>query len=132
MKQREKKANFDSFIKKASQRLADKKALKRRELYIPSIDENIIIRSLSDAEITECLTIEDNLKADEYTVYLAVVEPSLKEVAKSLKEAGEIDEYTKVVSIFSMSERTQIVKEILDLSEVTSEKKVEVVDRIKK
>ena len=123
---------FNSFIQKATARLEEKRTQKRRELYVPSIDENITIRSLTKPEIVEVMSMEDNLKADEYTVYLAVVSPNLREVAKALKESGNIIEYTDVVEIFKMSERTQIVKEILELSEVTSDKKVEVVEVLKK
>lgn len=132
MDKQEKNKVFDSFIKKASKRLEEKKAQKRRELYIPSIDENIIIRSLTDAEITECFSLEDNLEADKYSAYLAIVEPNIKEVAVTLKNNGEIKEYVDVINLFTMSERTQIVKEIMDLSEVTGGREVEVVEKIKK
>ncbi len=132
MDKQEKNKVFDSFIKKASKRLEEKRAQKRRELYIPSIDENIIIRSLTDAEITECFSLEDNLEADKYSAYLAIVEPNIKEVAVTLKNNGEIKEYVDVINLFTMSERTQIVKEIMDLSEVTGGREVEVVEKIKK
>lgn len=123
---------FIRFIQKATTRIEEKRTEKRRELYVPSIDENITIRSLTKPEIVEVMSMEDNLKSDEYTVYLAVVSPNLREVAKALKESGNIIEYTDVVEIFKMSERTQIVKEILELSDVTSDKKVEVVETLKK
>lgn len=123
---------FIRFIQKATTRIEEKRTEKRRELYVPSIDENITIRSLTKPEIVEVMSMEDNLKADEYTVYLAVVSPNLREVAKTLKENKLISEYVDVVEIFKMSERTQIVKEILELSEVTSDKKVEVVEVLKK
>ena len=123
---------FIRFIQKATTRIEEKRTEKRRELYVPSIDENITIRSLTKPEIVEVMSMEDNLKADEYTVYLAVVSPNLREVAKTLKENKLISEYVGVVEIFKMSERTQIVKEILELSEVTSDKKVEVVEVLKK
>lgn len=126
---------FSAFALKAAQRLDDKKEMKRRKLYIPSMDEEITIRGLSRKDVLECLTIEDTEDkpdgSDNYTIYMAVVEPSLKEIAMELKEAGKIVEYTDVCYIFDMHERVSIAREIMDLSGVIGEKKVAVVNELK-
>ncbi|MBS9782651.1 MAG: hypothetical protein KGV43_02475 [Arcobacter sp.] len=122
---------FNDFVKKASKRLSDKRKLKKARLYIPSLDDEIVIRGLSDEEITECFAIEDNIQADKYVAYISIIEPNLKEVAKELKENGEIKEYVDVVDIFDMKERTQIIQEVFNLCGVTGDKEVKVVEVLK-
>lgn len=78
---------FKSFTNKAIKRFQEKKVRKYRTLHIPSLDENIKIRNLDYPEIVECTEIEDENDpnaADKYTIYLAVVEPNLKEVAQEM------------------------------------------------
>lgn len=130
----EKKLVFKSFTEKAIQRMQDKKVRKYRVLHIPSLDENIKIRNLDYPEIVECTRIEeddDPNAADKYTIYLAVVEPDLKEVAQEMKDQGLIRTYPEVVNIFEMSEVTEIATEIMKLSGVFGNKKVTVVDELK-
>lgn len=123
------KKTLEQLTQKATQRLQDKKKVKIRTLHVPSLDENIKIRNLTKEEITEILNIEDEIMSDVMTAYYGVVD--LKEVARTLKEQGEISEYTEVTNIFNMQERNQIVRQILELSDVTSDKKVEVVENLK-
>ncbi len=130
----DKTAVFQKFTQKAIKRLQEKKVRKYRTLHVPSIDEDIKIRNLDYPEVVECTEIEDENDpnaGDKYSVYLAVVEPDLKEVAKQLKEAGEIVQYTEVTDIFEMSEITDIATEIMKLSGVIGAKKVTVVDELK-
>ncbi len=125
----DKKLTLEQFTKKASQRLIDKKQVKFLTLYVPSLDAEIKIRNLNKEEITEILNIEDEVHSDVMVVYYGVLD--IKEVAKSLKESGDIKEYIEVANIFNMQERNQIVKKILELSDVISSKKVEIVKNIK-
>lgn len=126
---------FKTFTAKAVQRLKDKKVRKYTTLYVPSIDQNIKIRNLDYPEIVECTEIEDVADdpnaSDKYSIYLAVVEPDLKEVAMALKDQGEIKTYPEVVDIFDMSEITEIAIEIMKLSGVMNNKKVTVVEELK-
>ena len=111
-----------------------KKVRKYRTLHIPSLDENIKIRNLDYPEIVECTEIEDENDpnaADKYTIYLAVVEPNLKEVAQEMMNQGLIQTYPEVVNIFEMSEITEIATEIMKLSGVLGNKKVTVVEELK-
>ena len=99
------------------------------------MDENIKIRNLDYPEIVECTEIEDENDpnaADKYTIYLAVVEPNLKEVAQEMMNQGLIQTYPEVVNIFEMSEITEIATEIMKLSGVLGNKKVTVVEEFKK
>ena len=66
-----------------------------------------------------------------YTIYLAVVEPNLKEVAQEMMNQGLIQTYPEVVNIFEMSEITEIATEIMKLSGVLGNKKVTVVEELK-
>ena len=125
---------FKAFTAKAVQRLKDKKVRKYKTLHVPSIDQNIKIRNLDYPEIAECTEIEDDKDpnaSDKYAIYLAVVEPDLKEVAMALKEQGEIKTYPEVVDIFEASEVTEIATEIMKLSGVIGNKKVTVVEELK-
>lgn len=65
------------------------------------------------------------------TIYLAVVEPNLKEVAQEMMNQGLIQTYPEVVNIFEMSEITEIATEIMKLSGVLGNKKVTVVEELK-
>ncbi len=126
---------FSAFAQKAAQRLDDKKVMKKARLYIPSLDEEITIRGLNRKEVIECMNVEDTDtdpdRSDNYTIYLAMVEPNLKEIAKELKDAGKIIEYTDVCNIFEMYERVSIAQEIMKLSGVIGDKKVAVVNELK-
>lgn len=132
--EKEKDEIFKAFAAKAVQRLKDKKVRRYETLYVPSLDQNIKIRNLDYPEIVECTEIEDANDpnaSDKYCIYLAVVEPNLKEVAMELKDQGEIKTYPEVVDIFYMSEITDIAMEIMKLSKVISNKKVAVVEELK-
>ena len=132
--EKEKDEIFKAFTAKAVQRLKDKKVRRYETLYVPSLDQNIKIRNLDYPEIVECTGIEDANDpnaSDKYCIYLAVVEPNLKEVAMELKDQGEIKTYPEVVDIFDMSEITDIAMEIMKLSKVIGNKKVTVVEELK-
>ncbi len=128
------KTTLEQFTKKALQRLQDKRKCKTVTLYVPSLDEEIVIRSLLNTEIVECTSIEDENdpnRCDRYAIYLACKKPDLKAVAAELKKAGEITEPIEVVDIFDISEQTQIATEIMKLSGVIGTKPVTVIEQIK-
>lgn len=130
-----KDTQFTDFINKATKRLEEKKKGKTAKLHIPSLDREITIRSLTSQEIIECMdtTEQDDMEyADNYTIYLATIEPSLKDVATELKKNGQITEYMEVCDIFDMHERRSISMEIMKLSGVYTENKaVTVVNELK-
>lgn len=133
-KEKEQEQVFQAFTAKAVKRLQEKRVRKHETLHIPSLDENIKIQSLLYPEIVECTEIEDSSdpnKADKYAVYLAVVEPDLKQLAVNLKDQGEIREYMEVVDIFNMFEVSQIAMEVMKISGVTGNKEVTVVSELK-
>lgn len=125
---------LSEFSRKAIQRLHDKKIVKHRKLYIPSLDQEITIRNLTYEEVAECTKIDednDDNRADRYAIYLAVTEPDLKSSAMQLKDEGEIKEYLEVVDIFEMAEVSDIAMQIMELSGVVGGKKVTVVEEQK-
>lgn len=137
MKKQVKDENFLTFVQKASKRIEDKKKGNTEILFVPSLDCELKIRSLTTQEIMECMDISDETKSDDYgddyMVYLGVIEPSLKEVAQELKTQGQIQEYTDVCGIFDLHERTSIAKEIMRISGVYAENRtVVVVEELKK
>lgn len=141
---KEKKSLLAEFTQKAMQRLEAKKRPKYQTLYIPSLEDNIKIRSLTRNELIECSAMADeeeagSNRADCYTVYLGVVEPSLKEVANSImaQEAGlsaeerQLHEAMDIVNMFELYEIGEIALAIMRLSGVIGSAKVFVVDELK-
>lgn len=133
--EKETKQTLSEFSQKAMQRLRDRKVMKTQRLYIPSMDDEIVIRNLTHEEIIECMAVEDTDsdpdRSDRYTIYLAVKEPNLKELALAAKQEGEIAEYMDVVTMFELHERVAIAQKIMQLSGVIGDKKVAVVKELK-
>lgn len=69
------KTTLEQFTKKAIQRLKDKKIPKTATLHIPSMDEDIVIRSLTDEEVVECTNIEDDNDQTVPTNMLSIWQP---------------------------------------------------------
>ena len=138
----EKKKFLAEFSRRALQRLKDKKIPKKQTLRIPSMDMELTIRSLDYEEIMECMTLEDNgdiKRSDKYSIYLAAVEPSLRDVAREIMaqeaelptEERELKETLDIVNMFDLSEITQISTAIMELSGAMNGK-VTVVEDLKK
>ena len=136
-----KKHALAEFSRRAMQRLQDKKIPKFLTLHIPSLDIDMKIRSLTHNEITECMELEDNgdsKRSDKYCIYLAAVEPSLKDVAKEIMDSEAslpADQRTlleplDVVKMFEIGEVQEIAMQIMDLSGVVNTK-VTVVEQLK-
>ena len=138
----EKKKFLAEFSRRALQRLKDKKIPKKQTLRSPSMDMELTIRSLDYEEIMECMTLEDNgdiKRSDKYSIYLAAVEPSLRDVAREIMaqeaelptEERELKEPLDIVNMFDLSEITQISTAIMELSGAMNSK-VTVVEDLKK
>jgi predicted Mrr-cat superfamily restriction endonuclease len=132
----DKRTVFAGFMKKATERLAEKKKVRYRTLHIPSLEQDIKIRGLSVNEIMEIAdtdTVADKTRADRSMVYETVVEPNLKELAKQMKEDGKITDYLTVTDIFEYSEIQEIAAQALELSGYTAAKgkNVTIINEIK-
>ena len=110
----EKKKTLAEFSRRALQKLKDKKIAKYQTLHIPSLDMDIKVRSLDYGEVMECLTLEDNgdpRRSDKYGIYLAAVEPNLREAAKEIMsqeaelppEERELREPLDIVNMFDLA-----------------------------
>ena len=139
---KDKKGFLAEFSRRAMQRLQDKKIPKYRTLHVPSLDADLKFRNLSYDEITECMSMEDTgdpNRSDKYCIYLAAVEPSLKDVAKEIMESESglpADQRTlleplDVVGMFNISEIQEIAVQIMELSGVMNGAKVTVVNQLK-
>lgn len=137
-----KKKALSEFSRRAMQRLWDKKVPKSQTLNIPSLDTDIKIRNLTYEEIVECTDMDDSgdaNRSDKYCIYLAVVEPNLKQTAKEVMEAEaelpadqrSLKEPLDIVNVFDMSEVGEIATKIMELSGVLNSKKVTVVEQLK-
>ncbi len=136
MKETNEKVELSRFMKKALKRLEDKKERKTAKLYVPSLEEEITIQSLHRTEILEVLNMDENSDgeaSDNFGLYKSVIQPNLKEVAKEMKNNGQIIEYTEVCNIFDTHEKNSILSEVFKLSGVTADKntKVTVVKEVK-
>ena len=140
---KEKKSFLAEFSRRAVQRIQDKnkKVPRYRTLHIPSMDIDMRFRNLFYEEIAECMNMEDDSdpnRSDKYCIYLAAVEPSLKDVAKEIMESEAslpVDQRTlleplDVVKMFEIGEVQEIAMQIMDLSGVVNTK-VTVVEQLK-
>lgn len=128
----ETKKTLSEFSRRALQSMKDKQKTIRFSLEVPSIEGEMEFRTLKDDEILECLQMEDNgdpNHSDKYCIYLASVNPSLRDTATELKEAGEITEYLQVMEMFPLREITGMATCIMEKSGVLGGKKVRVVEK---
>lgn len=136
-----KKSALAEFSRKAMQRLQDKKIPKYQTLHVPSMDTDIKIRNLTYKEILEVYDTDDSKdknRSDKYCIYLAVVEPDLKAVAKEIMEAEadqpaeqrQLHEALDIVNIFEIGEVSDISTKVMELSGVLNTK-VTVVEQLK-
>ena len=133
---KEKSSLLAEFAKKSLQRLESKKRPRYRTLHIPSLDMDIKIRSIAMAEYLECHDIfknsNDEDRGDKNCVYMAVVEPNLKDTAKEImaQEAGlpaeqkHILEPLDIVNIFEPCEITEIAMHVMYLSGIIGKQKI--------
>ena len=68
---------------------------------------------------------EDDNANDKYMIYIS--SPEIQELAKELKESGDIDKYYDVADIFKRADRRKIAEKILELSGVYEESTVKVI-----
>lgn len=138
----EKKSFLAEFSRKAMQRLQDKKVPRYQTLHIPSMDADLKIRSLTNAEIMECLKTDDNddpNRSDKYCIYLAAVEPSLKDTANEIMKAEAelpaeqrtLREPLDIMNIFDFGEIQSLAKKVMELSGVLNTKEITVVEQLK-
>lgn len=141
---KEKKTTLEIFKAKATAALKRKREHRTFTISFPSfaqdMDEDgsegtpleIKFKTLSDAEINECVAYEDEddpTAGDKYAVYIASVEPSLKKLGMELKEAGEINYPFEIMKMFERHEITEASIIIMEQSGVMSKNKAKIVDR---
>ena len=124
MQDKDKILVFQNFARKAAQRLEERKKLRRERLYVKSIEDEVEIRGLSDAELNDCMEFsEDPLEVDKYTVYYA--SPTLQEAGKILVADGTLKQEYKIMDMFTTPERRYLVNRVLELSGATGEAGIE-------
>lgn len=122
----DKVAVFEAFAKKAAQRLEERKKHRTERLYVKSLDAEIEIRGLSDAELNDCFEFSDDaMEIDRYTIYMA--SQTLQEAGKVLVENGDLQQEYKIVDMFSLTERRYIAGRILELSGAAGNAGIEIV-----
>lgn len=122
----EKKEIFISFAEKARKKLEAKKKKRTEKLQVPDLDETITITALTDQELADVseFSEEDSIN-DKYMIYMS--SPELQELAKELKENGDIKKHYEVVDIFRRADRRKIAKRILEISGIYEESDIKVI-----
>ena len=111
---------FTSFAEKARKKLEEKKKQRTEKLHIPDLGETITITALTDQELDEIMNFSKNdNENDKYLIYMS--SPELQDLAKELKENGDIERYHDVVDIFKRADRRKIAEKILELSGIYEE-----------
>lgn len=136
------KLTLDIFKAKASAALKRKKSKITFTMSFPSFAKDtedgtkgepleIKFRTLSDAEVNDCIAYEsdDPSASDKYAMYLSSCEPSLKELGQALKEAGEIVTPFEIMDMFERHEVTEAAMIIMEQSGVIGKNKVSIVDK---
>lgn len=117
---------FEQFARKAAERLEERKKLRTERLRVKSIDIEIEIRGLSDAEMHDCMDFsEDNIEQDRYTLFMA--SPTLQEAGKILKENGTLQQEYKIAEMFTAVEQSYMVNRVLELSGYKGNPDIEVI-----
>lgn len=127
---------LSKYAKRALKKLEANKERKTATLDVPSWGE-VKIQNITRAELIDIMEMseEQGTEASEnFALYISVIEPNLKELAKELKDSGEINEYTEVCDIFEIYEKTEISQEISKLSGITPQdgKRVTIIEELKK
>lgn len=95
-------------------------------MHIPDLGETITITALTDQELMEVRDFSgDDNENDKYMIYMS--SPELQELAKELKESGDIEKYHEVADVFKRADRRKIAEKILELSGVYEESTVTVI-----
>lgn len=130
----ETKSNLEVFTAKALQRLHDKRqALPTQDIYVPSLDAEITIRAMSEAEMADINNVQESAPdnepnyGDKYMVYTCTTYPDLKALAQKWMSAGELATPMEITSIFSIGEISDISLKIAELSGILD--KVQVVGK---
>ncbi len=122
----DKKEKFVSFAEKARKKLEERKKQRKEGLHIPDLEEEITITALTDQEFADISAFsEDDSINDKYMIYMSSLE--LQELAKELKESGDIKNYYEVADIFKRADRRKIAKRILEISGIYEESDIEVI-----
>ena len=87
---------------------------------------------MSDDEIMEYINMDngdDPNRSDKHAIYLTSMEPSLRDLATELKDAGEIQQYMDIMNMFPVREIRGIAKQIMEQSGVLGGEDVTLVEQ---
>ncbi len=130
MMDKEKMETFAAFARKAKEKIEERKKVRKAVMHVGDIGFDITLRGLSDQEIDECAKYsEDDFINDKYTVYFA--SSTLQELARYMKENGQIRNELEVMDMFSKSDRKALAHKVLELSGIYDNTTVNEVDELK-
>lgn len=126
---------FNDFARKAKERIEARKKLNTKQFFVEDVGVTVTLHGLTEQEVKECTErFENSLENDKYTLYMACAE--LQEASKVMVLEGNLKESEryKITDMFSLADRSALVKEVLDLSgfnQVTSVKPIDEVEEVK-
>ncbi len=112
----ETKSKLTQLVKKAAQRLKDKRKMVPFTMHVESVDMDIVLRPCTRAELIESQemsTTDQPNRGDRYLVYICAKNPSLPEIAKQLQQEGTINEFLEVMDMFTDQEVAQMSVQIV-------------------
>lgn len=118
------KLTLDELIRRKEQIFRSKKREETAEIYVKTLDGNIIIRTPSNAIMSDVaeMPTED---VNKYIVYNCVISPSLKD--SRLQQAYECREPMDIIDkLFLPGEAAQIAKKCMELAGIDEERVVTV------
>ena len=133
-KKEENKLTFDIFVQKATNAMKRKRNIRKFKIKFESFTQDDDgepiendFKALDEAEVNDCLaqSKENDItgrNGDKYAVYIASINPSLKEIARQLMDNGVIETPLEVMNMFEPYEITQAATIIMEESGISPKK----------
>ena len=133
MADKETKLTLEIFAQKATNALKRNRSIRKFKIAFESFSQDdgepieIEFKTLTDAEVNDCVaqSNEDDVsgrQGDRYAVYIASINPGLKELGQQLMSQGIIDTPLEVMDMFEPYEISQAAAIIMEESGISPKK----------
>ena len=133
MADKETKLTLEIFAQKATNALKRNRSIRKFKIKFESFSQDdgepieIEFKTLTDAEVNDCVaqSNEDDVsgrQGDRYAVYIASINPGLKELGQQLMSQGIIDTPLEVMDMFEPYEISQAAAIIMEESGISPKK----------
>lgn len=133
MADKETKLTLEIFAQKATNALKRNRSIRKFKIKFESFSQDdgesieIEFKTLTDAEVNDCVaqSNEDDVsgrQGDRYALYIASINPSLKELGQQLMAQGVIDTPLEIMDMFEPYEISQAAAIIMEESGISPKK----------